>query len=205
MSLTSTTAASDAEHIEADGSAGDVLVDRADNDPPPAPTEPTKKRSIRWSSAIVFVLIPALALLLTAAAGFLKWRDGTARSSDLARVESVQAAKDTTVALLSYKPDTAERELPAAAQRMTGSFKKQYQDLIASVVIPGSKEQRISAAASVPAIASVSATPAKAVVLLFVNQTTTIGGKQPTDMQSSVRVTMDKVDGRWLMSAFEPI
>src|ERR1700730_6826120 len=71
-------------------------------------------RRVRWSGAIVYVVLPALALLLASAAGFLKWQDGSARDAATARTESVQAATDSTIALLSYKPDTVEKDLDAA-------------------------------------------------------------------------------------------
>jgi Mce-associated membrane protein len=119
-------------------------------------------------------------------------------------VQSLQAAKDTTVSLLSYQPDTAEKQLGAAEQLLTGSFKNDFHDLITKVVIPGSKQQRISTVATVPAAASVSASADGAVVLLYVNQSTMIGSTPPTDLQSTVRVTLDKVDGRWLISGFTP-
>jgi Mce-associated membrane protein len=57
----------------------------------------------------------------------------------------------------------------------------------------------------VPAAASVSATPNHAVVLLFVNQTAVVDKSPPADSVSSVRVTLDKVDGRWLISGFDPV
>lgn len=171
----------------------------------PATASGKRKRTVRWSAVVPVVVLPLLAILLTGAAGFLKWQDSTARASEAAGVEAVQAAKDATIALLSYKPDTVDQDLGAATQRLTGSFQEDYEDLINRVVIPGSKEQRISTTASVPSAAVVSATPQSAVLLLFVNQTTTIGSEPPSDMQSSVRVTMDKVDGRWLMSRFDPV
>jgi hypothetical protein len=31
------------------------------------------------------------------------------------------------------------------------------------------------------------------------------GNDPPTDTASSVRVTLDKIGGRWLISAFEPV
>jgi Mce-associated membrane protein len=73
------------------------------------------------------------------------------------------------------------------------------------VVIPGAKQKQISAAAAVAAAASVSADPRHAVVLVFVDQTTTVGADKPSDSASSVRVTLDKVDGKWLMSGFDPV
>jgi Mce-associated membrane protein len=73
------------------------------------------------------------------------------------------------------------------------------------VVAPGAKQQHITAVATVPAAASVSATESHAEVLVFVDQTTTIGNDSPTQTTSSVRVTLDKVGGRWLISQFDPV
>jgi Mce-associated membrane protein len=51
----------------------------------------------------------------------------------------------------------------------------------------------------------VTTTPRHAVVLVFVDQTITIGNGSPTNTASSVRVTLEKVDDRWLISQFEPV
>lgn len=174
-------------------------VDGPDHD-----EQPTARR-IRWPQAIVFVVLPVLALLLASAAGFLKWQDGSAREAGVARAESVRAATDSTIALLSYKPDTVEKDLDAARSRLTGSFLNAYRSLTHDVVIPGAKQKQISAIATVPAAASTSATENHAVVLLFVNQSVIIGQDAPTSTASSVRVTLDKVGGRWLISQFDPV
>jgi Mce-associated membrane protein len=158
-----------------------------------------------WNRLLAFGVLPVLALILAAAAGFFKWQDSTAHLTQAAAGDSVRAASDSTVAILSYRPETVERELPAAAERLTGSFRDQYTQLINDVVIPGAKQQHIAAAATVPAAASVSAAPDHAVTLVLVDQTTTIGNGPPTKTTSSVRVTLDKVDGRWLVSQFEPV
>jgi Mce-associated membrane protein len=162
-------------------------------------------RRVRWSRALVYVVLPALALLLASAAGYLKWQDGSARDAVKARAESVRAATDGTIALLSYKPDTVEKDLEAARGRLTGSFLNAYTSLTHDVVIPGAKQKQISAVATVPAAASTSATENHAVVLLFVDQTVIIGQDAPTSTASSVRVTLDKVGGRWLISQFDPV
>ncbi|EID13132.1 hypothetical protein [Mycolicibacterium phlei] len=167
------------------------------------PAQPT--RGISLARVAVFGLLPALALLLAGAAGYLKWVDNSVRDSEVARIESVQVAKDSTVAMLSYQPDTVEQQLNDARKLLTGDFEESYTGLINDVVIPGAKEKRISAVASVPAAASVSATPNEAVVLVFVNQTVVVGQDAPTDTASSVRVTLEKIDGRWLISKFDPV
>jgi Mce-associated membrane protein len=154
---------------------------------------------------LAFGVLPVLALVIAAAAGFLKWRDAWVRGSRAAGIESVAAAKDSTVALLSYQPDTVDKDLRAAQDRLTGGFKDSYTQLIQDVVIPGAKKQHISAVATVPAAASISATPKHAVTLLFVDQTVIVGNDAPTDTSSIVRVTMDRTSGRWLISGFDPV
>lgn len=155
--------------------------------------------------ALAYGVLPALVILLAMAAGLLKFWDGSARASEVARVESVQAAKDSTIAMLSYQPDSVEADLAAAQDLLTGDFRDAYIELTNDVVIPGAKEKRISTVASVPGAASVTATPNRAVVLVFVNQSAIVGSDAPTDTASSIRVTLDKVDGRWLISGFDPI
>ena len=68
-----------------------------------------------------------------------------------------------------------------------------------------SKQQLISSQAKVVAAAPVSADPQRTVVLLFVNQTVTVGDDPPTESASSVRVTLDRVGERWLISQFDPV
>jgi Mce-associated membrane protein len=175
------------------------------------PAEPTKpKRRIQWARVFVLGGLPALALLLALGAGFLKWQDHSARVDDITDAESparqaMQAAKDSTIAMLSYKPDTVEKQLGDARSLLTGDFRDQYTSLTNDVVIPGAKQKQISAVATVPAVASVSADPNHAVVLVFVNQTVVVGQDAPTDTASSVRVTLDKIGNRWLISKFEPV
>ena len=163
------------------------------------------ERAVPWARVVAFAVLPALALLLALGAGFLKWQADTAGIAEDAADSAVQAATESTIALLSYAPDTVEQQLGAARDLLTGEFQQSYTDLTTDVVIPGAKEQQIAALASVPAAAAVSADTDHAVVLLFVNQTVTVGQQPPTDTASSVRVTLDKVDGRWLISAFDPV
>ena len=154
---------------------------------------------------VAFVVLPAVALLLAAGAGYLKWEYASRQDSQRAAVESVTAAADTTAAILSYKPDSVDKERSAARDRLTGSFLESYTTLVNDVVIPGAKQKKITAVAQVPAAASVSATPSHAVVLVFVNQATAIGNDPATNTASSVRVTLDKIGDRWLVSGFDPI
>ncbi|MDT5192700.1 MAG: Mce-associated rane protein [Mycobacterium sp.] len=187
----------DAEDIE----AAEDPVD-ADTSETPAPAA---RRGIDWSRVLAYGILPGLALVLALTAGFLKYVDNSVRDSDVARVESMQAAKDSTIALLSYQPDKVKTQLNDARNLLTGDFQQSYTSLINDVVIPGAEQKQISAVATVPAAASVSAEPNHAVVLVFVNQTVVVGADAPTDTASSVRVTLDKHGDKWLISEFQPV
>jgi Mce-associated membrane protein len=183
-----------------DASPADAQTEDAEDVKPPA-----RWRRVQWSRVLAFWVLPVFALAIAVGAGFLKWQDAWVRDSKVAGIESVAAAKDSTVALLSYQPDTVEKDLGTARDRLTGNFKDSYTQLIHDVVIPGSKKQHISAVATVPGAAMVSATPRHGIALLFVDQTVIVGDDAPTETSSIVRVTMDKTGGRWLISAFDPV
>jgi Mce-associated membrane protein len=149
---------------------------------------------------------PVLALLAVVAGGWLFWDAQVRRGAEQAGAQALQSARESIPAILSYQPATADKDLAAAAQdRLTGKFLADYTQLIATVVVPEAKQQGVSASARVPAAAVVSADNTRAVVLAYVNQSLTVGTAAPTQTTSSVRVTMDNVDGRWLISGFDPI
>lgn len=166
---------------------------------------PPARRGIDWARVVAYGVLPGLALVLALAAGFLKYVDNSVRSSDVARAESMQVAKDSTIALLSYAPDKVKQQLNDARNLLTGDFQDSYTSLINDVVIPGAEQKKISAVATVPAAASVSAEPNHAVVLVFVNQTVIVGADAPTDTASSVKVTLVKHGDKWLISEFQPV
>lgn len=156
----------------------------------------------RWTA---YVLLPALAVLLGIGALVTKLMTASHSSNVAARAESLQAAREATVAMLTYSAATVEQDLTSARSRLTGQFLEDYTKLINTQVIPSAKEKQTSAAAQVPALASVSAKGSHAVALVFVDQTIASAKEAATTTASSIRVTLDKVDGRWLVSGFDPV
>lgn len=152
----------------------------------------------RWAlSGVGLLLVVAVGVL-----AYLYWHSSAVQA---ARTESVQAAKESTEVMLSYQESTAAAQLEAAEDRLTGTFRDSFRELVHDVVIPGSEKKHISTVATVPAAASVSASRKHAVVLVFVNQVAVVDKDGPSDTASIVRVTLEKVGGHWLISAFEPI
>lgn len=185
----------EAADVESAASVETSLV----KEPPPA----SPGRS--WRCVVVFAVLPGIIVLLAAAAGVASYRAHRSAASEAARTQSVQTAIDSTVALLSYQPDTAEKSLDEASNRLTGTFRESYMSLIHDVVIPGAKQKNVSTVVTVPGAASVSASPTHAVVLVFVNQSVIVGSDAPTVTVSCVRVGLDKIGDRWLVAQFDPI
>lgn len=165
----------------------------------------TPHRRIAWSRVFGYWVLPGAALVLAVVVAYLNWWDRSANDFPTARSESVRVASEDAAALLSYRPESVDRDLGAARERLTGDFKDAYTALTREVVIPGAKEKHIAAVAKVTAAAPVSVTDNHAVVLAFVRQTVTVGDGAPTDTTPVLRVTLDKVNGKWLVSHFDPV
>ena len=157
------------------------------------------------------ILAGLLALVVTASLALLGWSlyflylpD---RQTDAAAVKSaLSAASDGTVAVLSYSPDTLDRDFSSAKSHLTGDFLKYYEQFTQQIVGPAAKLKGVKTTAVVlRAAVSGELHPDSAVVLLFVNQTTQSKDRpEPTMTSSSVVASMTKADGTWLISSFNP-
>ncbi len=151
----------------------------------------------------------AVAIVVLMASGvWLYWDSTSRRDAEKAGVEATRAANESLIEILSYEPGTVEKDLDYARARLTGAFLDEYTTRMKTVVIPDATNRLVSVVAQVPSTAVVSAQPNHVVVLAFVNQTTTVDTERPpktTIEASSVRVTLERVDDHWLISAFETV
>ena len=157
-------------------------------------------------------IIPTLVALLVAAAvgllGAVFWfyyRPDRA-TDDAAAKAAVSAASEGAVAVLSYSPDTLDRDFSSAKSHLTGDFLSYYDQFTTQIVAPAAKQKSLKTTAVVLRAALSEFHPDSAVVLLFVNQSTQSKDRpEPTLSNSSVLVTMKKADGKWLISSFSPL
>ncbi|MFY9919025.1 MAG: twin-arginine translocation pathway signal [Mycobacterium sp.] len=153
----------------------------------------------------------ALALALVAAAGLAAWTYFFVyqpdRETDSAAADSaIRAASDGTVALLSYSPDSLDKDFATAKSKLTGSFLSYYTQFTEQIVAPAAKQKAVKTEAAVVRAAVSEIRPDNAVVLVFINQTTESKDRPDASfINSAVRVTMQKVDGGWLISSFDPV
>jgi Mce-associated membrane protein len=157
-------------------------------------------------------VIPAVLVLALLAAGtlaawlyFAKYRPDQ-QTDDAVAQSVVNAARDGTVALLSYKPDTLEQDFAAARSHLSGDFLNYYNDFTKQVVTPAAKSKGVTTKAQVVGAAPSELQPGSAVVLVFVNQVTTSNERpDPSAAASAVKVSLTEVNGQWLINKFDPL
>jgi Mce-associated membrane protein len=153
----------------------------------------------------LLVIVSVVGVAAGGAAGYFYGAAVNDRAVTSGAQEAERLARDATVAMLAYTPDNVDTTMRQAADRLTGDLKARYEKLANDVVIPTAKDKRVLSLASVVGSALVSTTAQECVVLVFVNQSTAYGDQTPTDAASAVKVTLRKVDGRWMISGFDPV
>ncbi len=157
----------------------------------------------RWRSIVATTLVLA-AVGVAAGVYFVLYRPDQ-RVDDAAAHRAIQAASDGAVAVLSYSYDHLYRDFADAKSHLTGGFLTYYTKFTDNVVAPTAQQGQLTATAKVIRAAVSDLHPDSAVVLVFVDQTTASPKKKdPEKTQSSVLVTLTKVDGSWLIAKFDP-
>ncbi|MEE3753898.1 hypothetical protein [Mycobacterium intracellulare] len=177
-----------------------------------APARPRRRAAIRrrahrylarWRSIVAATLVIA-AVGVAAGVYFFLYRPDQ-QVGDAAAHRAIQAASDGAVAALSYSYEHLNRDLNNAKSHLTGDFLTYYSKFADEVVAPTAQKGQLTATAKVIRAAVSELHPDSATVLVFVDQTTaSVQKKDPDKTQSSILVTLTKVDGSWLISKFDP-
>jgi Mce-associated membrane protein len=184
-------------------------VESTEGDPPHGRGKGKAPRWIGWCRAhlrpILLTVLVVAAAALAAVLFFFQYRPDQQTDSAAAQ-DAIRAAKDGTVALLSYSPDSLDHDFTTAKSHLTGDFLSYYNQFTEQIVAPAAKQKAVKTSAGVVQAGVSELHPDKAVVLVFVNQTTTSSDRpDPSMTASSVLVTVTKVKGAWLISAFDPV
>jgi Mce-associated membrane protein len=157
----------------------------------------------RWRSIVATTLVIA-AVGVAAGVYFILYRPDQ-QVGDAAAHRAIQAASDGAVAVLSYSYDHLNRDFNNAKSHLTGDLLAYYSKFSDDVVAPTAQKGQLTASAKVIRAAVSELHPNSAVVLVFVDQTTkSVQKKDPENTQSSVLVTLTKVNGSWLIAKFDP-
>ncbi len=159
---------------------------------------------VHWGSILLTASVIA-AVGLAACLFVLQYRPDR-QIDDAAAQRAIQAASDGAVAALSYSSENMDRDFARARSHLTGDFLAYYDKFTKEIVMPTVQQKQLAQTATVVRAAVSELEPNSAVVLVFLNETTTGKDKpQPLITPSGVRITLTKVSGSWLISKLDPV
>ena len=197
----------DAAETEADDSVTEVPVE---HDESPKRTVRPRRGLPRFQRNVKVVPV-ILVLLLLVSGGAAAWlyfnRYQPNQRTDLSVARAVvSAASDGTVALLSYSPESLDKDFATAKSHLSGDFLSYYSQFTEQIVAPAARQKSLKTTAHVMGAAVSELHPDSAVVLVFVDQSTTSKERpDPSMAASSVLVSMARVKGNWLITKFDPV
>jgi Mce-associated membrane protein len=176
----------------------------------PVPTKRSRRDRSRMLRNVKLVPVVLIVLLLISGGAatwlyFKQYKPDQQINSDVARAV-VSAASDGTVALLSYSPESLDKDFAAAKSHLTGDFLSYYNQFTSEIVAPAAKQKSLKTTAHIMGTAVQELHPDSAVILVFVDQSTTSKDKPDPSMASSnVLVSLTRVNSNWLITKFDPI
>jgi Mce-associated membrane protein len=188
----------------------DETTDAAtETDAPSVKHDGVVRRSARVMAGRIGAILLAAALVASAGAAawvYFKQYRPDRETNDAAATVVLDAAKTGTVSLLSYSPESLDKDFATAKSHLTGDFLSYYTQFTQQVVTPAAKQKSVKTSAAVVRAAVAEMHPDSAMVLVFINQNTT--SKENPDgafAASAVKVGLNKINGAWLISSFDPV
>ncbi|MFE3222199.1 h domain protein [Nocardia sp. NPDC059228] len=158
------------------------------------------KRYLLVATAAVLFVAAAVVASLT---GYRFWSD---RQAEQNRTSAVAVAQDTVEELFSYDFNSAEKELPKAADKLTSSYRDSYMKVIQDQAIPAAKEKKLSVQTTVQATGVIATSRDHATLLVVANQRfSSQDSPQDTLMSDRLQVELTKQSDHWLVSDIKPI
>lgn len=170
----------------------------------PAPPATSPKSSRR---NLVLIGLAALLVVGLVTLNVWLWLDRSHNDdAEKARSQALAAARVRVPGLLSYDYRKLDDYVRDAPKNATGTFKSDFSKLIAVAIAPAAKQQQITTKAVVKKAGVIDGGADQVTVLVLLDQTTTSKSSKNGSLDGSRdRVTLRKVDGSWLVSAFDPV
>jgi Mce-associated membrane protein len=191
---------------DGDTQAGDTAAEAETHSAKP---DGIVRRSARVVAGRLGAIVLVVALLASAGVAawlyFQQYRPGQETNAAASGV-ALEAAKTGTVALLSYSPESLDKDFASAKSHLTGDFLSYYTQFTEQIVTPAAKQKSVKTSAAVVRAAVSELHPDSAMVLVFINQNT-VSKENPDGSfaASAVKVGLKKINGTWLISSFDPV
>ena len=195
----------EADADETDAAATDT--DAADSDEDDEDEEPFKRQRVKagrrkrpWRQYLRRSALPLLLVASLAVSGFLGWRQWQEHQIKQAGEQAQQAAINYAQVLTSIDSNNVDQNFRQVLDGATGEFKDMYTQ--SSVQLRQLLIDNKATAHGVVVDSAIQSESAnKVVVLVFIDQTVTnTQAPDPRIDRSRIKMTMEKIDGRWRAS-----
>lgn len=195
-----TGAATDKDDAEDDAAEVNAAEDDGDEGPLLSRREKTKRFNRPWRHYLRRSVLPVLLAASLAVSGYLGWLQWQAHQVKVAGQEAQQAAIKYAGVLTSIDSNNVDENFRQVLDGATGEFKDMYTQSsvqLRQLLI----DNKATAHGVVVDSAIASETANKVVVLVFIDQTVAnMAVPDPRIDRSRIKMTMEKVDGRWRAS-----
>jgi len=151
-------------------------------------------------------LLVVVVLVLAIGAGIVTWNNHREVQLGDRSKEASAVARASVVKLLSYTSSNVLDNLGDESELLTGSFKRDYEQLVRTTIAPASAKNQVTATAKVVASGVVKRGRDQVELLMFINvSSTSMQSATPTVTGSRVLVTVKRAGGAWRISAIKPV
>jgi Mce-associated membrane protein len=184
--------------------AYDAELAPSEPEPEPAAVTETPHRERRAVPGWLLVGVGVVALLVAGAAAVVAVTVPSDQSVDQASGAARAAAERAIVPILSYDAAHLDESKAAAEGYLTGGYRKEYAKLFDGVIAANAPSTGTVVEADLVSSGVVRADDDRVQVFLLVDQSrTNKAEKKPVVYKNWVTVTMEQVDGDWLVSGLD--
>ncbi|MCZ4551982.1 hypothetical protein [Gordonia rubripertincta] len=154
------------------------------------------RRFWTWTVSLLAVALLVAGAVITTIVG-LDYRD--TKLAEDARGEALDAGKQTAAVMFGYQPDNVEQHVADTRKSLSGAAEQQYDEIIKeSNLVAEVQKQQVKSEVSIQDAGVVSSTRDKALLLIFMNQSVTKGGKDLVSVNASrLQYSMERSGGEW--------
>ncbi len=164
---------------------------------------PKPRRAARIAAVAICALVLVTLAVVTA---LLAIERSHHEDLENAGIGAMTNARNRVPALLSYNYKTVDRYVADSPKNTTGAFKKEFTNLITTVIAPAAEQQQIVTKVTVKAVGVIDAHPRTIVLLVLLDQATTYRESPTAHIETSGRrVTMTRRGDTWLVSQLKQI
>ncbi|MEZ0362245.1 Mce protein [Mycobacterium sp. pUA109] len=169
-------------------------------DPPSDTTANSGRRHVHLHIPLRWLVIGALVAVVAGAGGWLGWVALEHHQRDVAATQALDAAKKYALTLCNIDPSTVDKNFTELFNSSTEEFNDAHAERAAKLrQVLIDKNVRAHGSIAQAIVESVSLDSVK--VLLLIDQTvTSTDTPNPAEEHTHIRMTLEKVDGRWLAS-----